>query len=133
MPAADKGQFIGDIGNSPFALSDAMADAMGVPRGTKIPWREGIPDFGDHAVPGPKGLPEAFSVPGMTGDHGADRELMVEWMSQKANMSKSAVKSWLKANKVRLHHVGGDNVQVVPKAVHDLHHSGGAQQLRGGN
>jgi hypothetical protein len=106
---------------------------MGVPRGTTVPWREGIPDFGDHAVPGPTGIPKAFGVPGLTGDHTADRKLMIQWMASKANMSKSGVESWLSRNKLRLHHAGGDNVQNVPAAIHQLHHSGGAQQLREGN
>jgi hypothetical protein len=133
MPAADKGRFLGDVGNSGFALADDAAAAMGVPRGTSVPWREGIPDFGAHAVPGPGGIPSTFSVPGLTGAHAADRTLMLQQMAAQSGMSQRAVQQWLSTNNVRLHHSGGQAVQIVPAPIHGLHHSGGAQQLRGGN
>ncbi|QNA82920.1 LysM peptidoglycan-binding domain-containing protein [Sphingomonas sp. So64.6b] len=133
MPATDKGQFRGDIGNSAFALSDNAAANMGLPRGSTIPWKEGVPDFGAHVVPGPGGLPGKFEVPGLTGDHGADRTLMLQQMSRETGLSQRAIQRWLSTENVALHHAGGDAVQIVPEAVHGLHHSGGAQQLRGGN
>ena len=69
-PAEEKGRFPGDVGDSVFTLSDDAVDAAGVPRGTQIPWRNGTPDFGAHAVPGPNGAPGVFSVAGSTGSHG---------------------------------------------------------------
>ncbi len=56
MPAVDQGRFVGDIGNSAFALSNNAAKAMGLPRGSTVLWREGVPDFGPYAVPGPGGV-----------------------------------------------------------------------------
>ncbi len=131
MPAAEKGRFLGDVGNSPFQLSAEAADAMGLPRGSSIPWRKGIPDFHDYAVSGPGGIPSSFSVPGLAGEHAADRILILQYMAAKSGMSQREIKRWLSTNNVRLHHVGGDAVQIVPANVHSLHHSGGAQQLRG--
>lgn len=133
MPAADKGRFLGDAGNSPFALSDDAAAAMGLPRGATVPWREGIPDFSAYAVPGPAGVPSTFSVAGLTGAHGADRTLMLQKLAAQSGMSQRALKQWLAAKNVRLHHAGGEAVQIVPAPIHSLHHTGGAQQLRGGN
>ncbi|WP_367871846.1 hypothetical protein [Luteolibacter sp. Populi] len=132
-PADDKGRFLGEIGNSSFALSDDTADAVGLPRGSSIPWREGIPDFVGHVVPGPRGIPGTFSVPGLTGVHKSDRELMVRQMAAVSGMSGNAVKRWLKTAHVHLHHSGGDGAQIVPRSLHELHHSGGAQQRREGN
>ncbi|WP_367871860.1 hypothetical protein [Luteolibacter sp. Populi] len=129
-PSKDKGSFLGEIGNSLFALSDKTADAIGLPRGTTIPWKRGIPDFTDHAVLGPKGVPSNFSVEGMTGDPKSDPPLMIRHMASLAKMSQDAVRNWLKANRVRLHHSGGNGVQIVPKKLHELHHSGGALELR---
>jgi hypothetical protein len=132
-PALDKGDFLGALGNSPFAISDEMAGAMGVPHGSVVPWREGIPDLSNYSVPGPNGIPSTFSVPGLKGDKG-DRALMLRHMATTTGMSQPAIKEWLTTNKVRLHHAGGDAVQIVPLRIHALlHHSGGALQLRGGN
>ena len=131
MPAADKGRFLGDIGNSPFKLTDEAADALGLSRGSTIPWQQGIPNFAAHAVPGPGGLPSSFDVPGLTGNHAADRTLMLQHMSANTGMTQREIQRWLSTNNVRLHHSGGDAVQIVPANVHSLHHSGGAQQLRG--
>jgi hypothetical protein len=133
MPAADKGRFLSELGNSSFALSDDAATAMMLPRGTSIPWREGIPDFGDHVIPGPAGIPGTFNVSGLTGAHAADRTLMLQSIASQSGISQRAVQQWLSANNARLHHSGGEAVQIVPARIHGLHHSGGAQQLRGGN
>jgi hypothetical protein len=132
-PAPDMGRFVGDEGNSVFQLSDKAADAHGVPRGSRVPWREGVPDFSDYAVPGPSGVPKQFNVSGMTGDHAHDRRLMIEHIASQANMSRRAVSRWQSMQDVALHHAGRDLVQIVPSRIHSLHHSGGAHQLRGGN
>ncbi|TLD71655.1 hypothetical protein FEM03_05820 [Phragmitibacter flavus] len=132
MPAVGNGRFVGDVGNSAFALSDNIAAVMGVPRGSTVPWRNGIPDFRDYAVPGPGGISSTFRVPGLTGDPGGDRTLMLQQMASQAKMTQRALKEWLSTQKVRLHHAGGEEVQIVPAPIHSLHHSGGAQQLRGG-
>ena len=70
QPAPGRGQFLGDIGNSPFSLSDEAAAVMGVPRGSVVPWMEGVPDFGKYTVSGPAGMQGQFSVKNLMGDHG---------------------------------------------------------------
>jgi hypothetical protein len=131
-PAPDRGQFVGDVGNSHFALSDNAATAMGLPRGSVVPWREGIPDFGSYTVQGPEGIPGTFNVRGLVGDAATDRQLIIKQMASESGLSQRAIQRWLSKNDVNLHHAGGDAVQIVPSRVHSLHHSGGAQQLRSG-
>lgn len=133
MPAADRGRFVGSRGHSAFALSDDAAASMGLPLGTAILWRQGIPDFARFAVAGPKGLPGTFRVAGLNGEHGADRRLMLQYMAGQTDMSQRDVERWLRQNDVRLHHAGGNSVQIVPTRIHALHHSGGAQSIRQGN
>jgi hypothetical protein len=130
-PSAKMGRFVGDEGNSTFAVSDEAAAAMGVPRGSLVPWNEGIPDFSGFAVSGPSNLPSCFNVSGLTGAHGSDRTLILQYMASKTGMSQRSIKRWLSTNDVRLHHAGGEAVQLVPGPIHNLHHSGGAQGLRG--
>ena len=130
-PAADKGDFLGDLGNSDFAISDGAADAMGIPRGSCVPWREGVPDFGSFTVSGPHGMSGTLKVRGLTGNHTADRALIIRNMSAVTGMSSRSVRRWLSDQKVNLHHAGGDTIQIVPASIHRLHHSGAAQQLRG--
>lgn len=131
-PATDKGSFVGQEGNSAFQLSDAAADKMGVPRGSVVQWKQGVPDFDDFAVAGPQGHPKSFEVTGMTGSPSGDRRLMIDSIAETTGMSKRSVERWLRSNDVRLHHAGGNQVQIVPEPVHRLHHSGGAAKLRNG-
>ncbi len=133
MPATDKGRFLEAVGDSHFALSDNAAAKMGLPIGSTIPWKKGIPDFAAHVVPGPQEYPGEFDVPGLIGDHNVDRSLILQKISNDTGLSKREIQRWLTVNDVRLHHLGGNTVQKVPKKIHDLHHSGGAQQLRMGN
>ncbi|EEE35035.1 hypothetical protein RKLH11_4206 [Rhodobacteraceae bacterium KLH11] len=132
-PAVDKGSFVGQEGNSAFQLSDAASDQMGLPRGSVVQWKRGVPDFDDFAVAGPQGHPKSFEVTGMTGSPTGDRRLMIDSIASTTGMSKRSVERWLRSNDVRLHHAGGNRVQIVPEPVHRLHHSGGAAELRNGN
>lgn len=125
------GGLVGDVGNSPFALSDDAAQSMGLPTGSTVPWREGIPDFSAYAVPGPAGISSTFEVPGLTGVHGTDRAIILRHMANQTGMSQRAIEQWQRTNKIVLHHAGGQTIQIVPTIVHLLHHTGGAQQLRG--
>ncbi|MEM1052377.1 MAG: hypothetical protein AAGI28_09815, partial [Pseudomonadota bacterium] len=70
-PARENGDFVGAEGDSNFRLSDALANELGLPVGTIVPWRRGVPDFNAFAVPGPNGHPSSFSVSGLTGDRGS--------------------------------------------------------------
>ena len=129
-PAPHRGRFLGEVGNSDFALSDVQADEMGLPRGTTIPWVRGIPDFRAHAVPGTNGFPAIFNVPGLTGIHDVDKRKMIRYITEQTGMTPAAVKEWLADSPVELHHSGGDSGQIVPEKVHWLHHSGGSLELR---
>ncbi len=68
------GQFAGEVGNSLFSPDDPAA--LGLNPGDTIPFNDGIPDFGQYAVP-IGGTPGVFQVSGLTGDHRADRALAV--------------------------------------------------------
>jgi len=130
QPAAKHGMFLGEVGNSPFAVSDDKADAMGIPHGSTIPWIKGIPDFGTHAVLGPNGSPGTYTVQGLNGNHDADRITIIRHLARENALTQRQIKAWLKKSRIRLYHSGGNNVQNVPKTIHDLHHSGSAQELR---
>jgi len=130
MPAPEKGRFIGDVGNSHFAVADDAADAMGIPRGSVIPWKQGTPDFGRFAIPGPGGVTRSFPVRGLTGEQRADRILAIKQMALQSNMSQRGIE-WLAKNEASLHHAGGETIQIVPTKVHSyLHHQGGAAEAR---
>jgi hypothetical protein len=130
-PKPSKGRFLGDRGNSEFQVSDKMADEMGVPRGTRVPWRIGTPDLLEWAVPGPENkIPKQFEVPGLTGDHDADKTAMVGYMAKRLGRTHKFIKNWLLENEVDLHHAGEISVQIVPDKIHKIPHSGGAQKLR---
>jgi hypothetical protein len=105
---------------------------MNLPRGIKIPWKNGVPDFTAHIVPGPNNMHGSFNVSGMTGDAVADRALIIKHIANETSMSQRAVIRWASNNNVSLHHAGGESVQIVPNNTHALHHSGGAQQIRDG-
>jgi hypothetical protein len=128
-PADDKGRFLGEVGNSDFELSALGAAKTGLPKGTRIPWRNGVPDFGQWAKSGPGKVSKEFSVLGMLGDDG-DPTLIIQHIAIEAKMTTTEVRNWLRKRKLIMHHSGGDRVQLVPRKIHGLHHSGGALGLR---
>ena len=130
-PGKNNGRFLGDRGNSEFEVSDTMADQMEVPRGTRVPWRIGKPDFFELAVPGPENkIPKQFEVPGLNGEHDDDKSAIVKYMAKRLGRTQAFIKNWLLENQVELHHSEGNSVQIVPYKIHGLAHSGRAQELR---
>lgn len=129
-PAKNRGAWLGAEGDSVFRLNDATADKYGVPRGTEIPFRGGIPDFARFAVPLPNGSPGVFLVPGLKGDHKIDLKLIRDRIAEMAGISRAEVVRWQRMNDVRLHHFEGEIVQSPPNSIHQVHHTGGAAAIR---
>ena len=130
-PAASKGTWFGQEGNSVFKLNNATADAFGVPRGTQVRFVEGVPDFSPFVRPTPAGTSGVFEVPRLTGVHATDQQLIRAFLADQAGTSQAAVTRYLRANDLRMHHFSRNTVQLVPDNIHQLHHTGGAAALRG--
>jgi len=64
-PSLTKGTWAGDAGNSAFRLKDDIADAIGVPRRTRIKFIEGTPDYGAFVGQTPAGARGVFNVKGL--------------------------------------------------------------------
>ncbi len=127
------GQFSGEIGNSLFTPDDPAA--LGLKPGATIPFNDGIPDFSQYTVP-IGSTPGVFEVPGLTGNHRADRALAVSAIAKNngwtvAKAEKELLRMGGGIDKLRLHHVGGNTMQIVPYELHRLPHYGGAAELRG--
>ena len=124
------GRFSGEVGNSLFTPDNPAS--LGLSEGATIPFNNGVPDFGKFTQ-SVAGLPGEFSVPGLTGLHGSDRQLIIKHMAQKSGLPQSQIAQMIGRGgmDLRLHHVGGERVQVVPAQTHRLPHYGGAVELRG--
>jgi len=129
FPAESKGEWVeGGKGDGYWQPYDP--GAFGLEPGESIPFREGVPDFTDYAFPTPSGEPGVFDVFGLTGD-GADYSAAVEQLAAQEGMSFRECQEWLGENKLRLHHYGGDEIQIVPERLHGaLGHQGSATEMR---
>ena len=114
-----------------FRLTDETAEALGVPRGTKVRFVDGVADYSPFAESTPAGTPGVFDVPGLTGVHATDQPLIRTFLAEQAGLSLGQVNRYLRANNLRMHHFKGITVQLVPANIHQLHHTGGAAALRG--
>ena len=129
-PSSKRGSWAGQEGNSEFHLNDQTAEEYGVPRGTRIPFVTGSPDFSGVAVPMPDGTPGVFEVPGLKGFHDVDQNMIRTEITRITGMSRGAVDDWLKNNKICLHHFLENTVHLAPENYHQIHHTGGAAYLR---
>jgi hypothetical protein len=124
-PAADKGVWEGDVGNSQFSVADNVADTIGVPKGTSIKFVEGSPDFSPFVKPTPAGTNGSFSVEGLVYDHAKDARTIVKQLANESGMTQKAVRKQLAKQDVRMHHFKGDVIQLVPTKLHTgIHHTG---------
>ena len=123
------GSFSGEVGNSLFT-PDNPAD-FGLQPGDTIPFNNGVPDFGQYTR-SVHSLPGQFEVPGLTGNHQTDRALILRHMSAQSGIPQSQIARTLSGagENLRLHHSGGNTVQVVPAQTHSLPHYGAASELR---
>ncbi|MBV9757509.1 MAG: hypothetical protein JO047_10680 [Alphaproteobacteria bacterium] len=103
----------------------------GLEEGQTVPFREGVPDFTEYATETPGGHPGTINVEGLTGDSAADRAATIRALAEREGIEPEEMEQWLADNQQRLHHFGGDEMQVVPRRLHELFHQGGAQELRG--
>jgi hypothetical protein len=129
-PSTKKGQWLGQEGNSAFELNNTTADRYGVPRGTRVQFVQGSPDFGPFVKPTPAGKPGVFDVPGVTGFHDTDQPLIRAFLAKQAGTTQAEVAKYLSENKLIMHHFQGTTIQLVPENIHRLHHTGGAAALR---
>lgn len=128
FPAHRKGDWAGTRGDSNWTPHDP--GAYGLERGEPIPFQDGVPDLSSWAVQTPSGQRALLEVPGLSGGKG-DAARVVEQLAKQEGMTKEAVERWLVDNDLRIHHFGGDEVQIVPERLHGaLHHQGGASELR---
>jgi hypothetical protein len=97
-----------------------------IPEGSKIPFRNGIPDFSAFKYGQP------LQVRGMNGRHLNDMpKIWQEIARQRGLPNPTAAKNWLKDNDLTPHHHWGEEVHLVPKNLNKkIGHSGGAWQLR---
>lgn len=124
-PAAHKGHWHGDVGNSKFELTDDVAGAVGVPKGTTIDFVEGSPDFSPFVKPTPAGTSGSFSVEGLVFKHTKDARTIVKQLAQEAGISQKQVRKWLAQQDVRMHHFKDDIIQLTPTPLHTgVHHTG---------
>src|SRR5271165_2736946 len=103
----------------------------GLDEGQTIPFREGVPDFTEYATETPGGHPGTINIEGLTGDSAADRAATIRSLAEREGVEPEEMEQWLAENQQRLHHFGGDEMQIVPRRLHELFHQGGAQELRG--
>ena len=128
FPAQRRGEWAGTRGDSDWTPHDP--GAYGLERGESIPFREGVPDLSSWAVQTPSGQRGLLEVPGLSGGKG-DTDLVIEQLAKQEGMSEPAVKQWLADNDLRIHHFGGNEVQIVRERLHGaLHHQGGSSELR---
>jgi hypothetical protein len=130
FPAESKGEWIeGGKGDGWWQPYDP--GAYGLEDGDSIPFREGVPDFSDYAFPTESGAPGVFDVSGLTGDGRADYSAAVAQLADQEGMTFRECQQWLSKNELRLHHYGGDEMQIVPERLHGaLGHQGSATEKR---
>ena len=77
-------------------------------------------------------MPSTFDVPGLTGAHKVDQPMIRRYIAEQTGISGRAVGRWMSLNEVSMHHFQGNQIQLVPNRIHDLHHTGSASVLRDG-
>jgi len=111
-PAASRGRWLSEEGNSIFRLSDETADAFDVPRGTEVRFVEGTPDYSPFVRPTPAGTSGVFDVAGLTGVHATDQPLIRSFLAEQAGISQAAVTRYLRTNDLRMHPFRGTTVHL---------------------
>jgi hypothetical protein len=105
----------------------------GLEEGQTIPFKEGTPDFTEYATETEAGHPGTVEVDGLTGDSAADREATIQALADREGVDYEQMQQWLTDNRQRLHHFGGNEMQIVPEKLHSIFHAGGASELRAAN
>jgi hypothetical protein len=105
----------------------------GLEEGQTIPFKEGTPDFTEYATETEAGHPGTVEVDGLTGDSAADREATIQALADREGVDYEQMEQWLADNRQRLHHFGGNEMQIVPEKLHSIFHAGGASELRAAN
>ena len=124
-PAATKGSWKGQRGNSEFLLHDDFARQLGLPKGSKVTFRNGVPDYSSSAISTPAGNPGSFTVDGLTYKRSADRRIVIRHLAKESKMTTQQVEKWLSDNKIHIHHYRDDIIQLVPQDLHThVHHTG---------
>ena len=135
----DRGAWEGPVGISGFRISDTSAAASGLPSGTVIPFRNGVPDFKDVSVgPNGRGTGEV-TIPGLAARRPQgtltrqqkealrrqDRNSAIDALAEQNGLTRKEASMFLIDNNLRVHHAGGDRLQLVPENVHgEFRHSG---------
>jgi RHS repeat-associated protein len=118
------GTWSGAVGHSDFIPSNPSA--LGVPPGTRIPFRNGYPDFSQWQ----RGNP--LNVHGLNGNHAHDMPLIHQEVARLQGLpTQTAGEAWLRQQGLTPHHAGGNTVQLIPRDLHGgVRHMGGARELR---
>jgi hypothetical protein len=117
----EEGTWTGPRGHSDFIPNNP--EALGVPPGTRIPFRRGFIDLSAWAQ-------DEFHVSGMKGTR-ADFPLIHQKLAGRLGLpNQTAAKAWLQQQGLSPHHAGGDLIQLVPRKLHGIDHMGGSWQLR---
>jgi hypothetical protein len=126
------GTWEGTPGNSNFKPHNP--ESLGLKPGEVVPFRNGSPDFS-------KWVRETFTArEPLTGNPTSDQKAMIRAVAEQNGWTHKETIKWLETEQLSLHHAGGNEIQLVPSALHGnrsaepslpgVHHQGGAYNLR---
>jgi RHS repeat-associated protein len=127
------GVWAGPAGNSLWYPPEGSS-AFKLTGGQPVEWVSGTPNFRPFAqsieINGIT-LPSTVKV-AYSGDAGADRDLAVRTLANQYDLSQVEIKQALSANNLVIHHYYEGEMQIVPRGLNQLSHSGVASALRAG-
>jgi hypothetical protein len=128
LPAANRGKWAGTKGDSRWTPYDP--GAYGLDHEGSVPFRQGVPDFTEHAIETPAGNPGIIEVEGLGHNRKYDVDLTIKSLAEREYLDEAAVKNWLKENRIDLHHFSGNEMQLVPERLHRaLGHQGSWKEM----
>jgi hypothetical protein len=118
------GKWDGPKGESGW-ISD-KPEILAITKGEPIPYKNQRPDFSEWVVE------EIEFEPGeLTGDHGKDRtSALAKLVAAGRFKSRDEAKQWLLNENLAIHHETTTKMQLIPKPLNDLKHTGSASDLR---
>lgn len=90
VPAPGRGRWSGTPGDSEWTPNDRAH--WGLRPGETVTFRDGTPDFTRYAHARPNGQSGAFEVPGLTGNHGSDYDIVVRHRAGETGWTQEALR-----------------------------------------
>jgi hypothetical protein len=118
------GKWAGPEGESGW-ISD-KPEVIAITKGEPIPYKNQRPNFSKWAVD------EISMEPGeLNGEHKHDRRVAINKFIRKGKWeTTSEADQWLRDNRMSIHHAGNHKMQLIPKDLNDVKHTGEAADLR---